>query len=57
MQSSIEKHFENIIKSNENMDDLLSAWNSKENKKSLAKILKKFSLFKSFISNQIVELP
>lgn len=43
MQSSIEKHFENIIKSNESMDDLLSAWNTKENKKALAKILKKFS--------------
>lgn len=43
MQSSIEKHFENIIKNNESMDDLLNTWNSKENKKSLGKILKKFS--------------
>ena len=43
MQSSIEKHFENIIENNESMDELRSVWNSKENKKALAKILKKFS--------------
>jgi len=43
MQSSIEKHFENIIKNNESMDDLLNTWNSKENKKALGKILKKLS--------------